>query len=115
MVPGALVIMLFSAVQPQVAQSQTVAAFGRAVSPEEHIRHYMERAFRGITISPVVRDSARALVVASMVEQQTKIDFSAPNYQEVRQAIIDRRNARIRALLTSPDDRAKFDENLRTF
>lgn len=96
------------------AQAPATIPGARAATPARVIDYLITNAFRGISLSTSQRDSVGIIVVRNLAEQRAKLDFAAPDVFEKRDALLQKRNAEFRTLLTSEGDRAQFDKNLKT-
>ena len=103
-----LVALLFGMPTATHAQSGELRA-----TPERVVTNIIARAYKGVTLTPEQKEGVRLIVDRSLSEQGA-LDFSAIGWQEKRAALLEKRNAELRALLTTDADRAKFDVNIKT-
>lgn len=96
-----------SAQNPAPLQAGQVAA----ASMDQIVQFVTATAYRGITLSDEQRTRVREIIMVSRQEQQ-RLDTRRADFIDRRQVVLDRRNAAMRALLTSDRDRKQFDENI---
>lgn len=110
----ACAVMISCLASVTTAQVPASIPGARAATPAGVIDYLVTNAFRGISLSTAQRDSVRIIVERSLAEQRAKLDFTAPDAFEKRDALLQKRNTEFRSLLRSDGDRTKFDENLKT-
>ena len=86
---------------------------GRAASNPQILEFLLSHAFKDIALSTAQKDTVEVLIQASIVEIQAMLATAPPDFQTRRDALIAKRNAAFRALLTTDRDRARFDVNIR--
>jgi Spy/CpxP family protein refolding chaperone len=82
----------------------------RGGSPEQRDSVQLSRLFTGITLNADQTAKAKAIISAAR-EEQTKIPAEDAERMTKMQAVNAKRNADLKALLTTDADKAKFDEN----
>jgi hypothetical protein len=80
------------------------------MSPEAADSATLARLFDGITLNADQTAKAKAIVKAAR-ESMAGMDRQAPDFREKMMEHNNKRNADLKALLTSDADKAKFDEN----
>jgi hypothetical protein len=86
------------------------SAQGRGGTPEQRDSTAYARAFNGITLNADVTAKAKT-IISKAREESAAIDATDPDVRTKRMAVTTKRNADLKALLTSDADKAKFDEN----
>ncbi|MBM4194174.1 MAG: hypothetical protein FJ202_07345 [Gemmatimonadetes bacterium] len=79
-------------------------------TPEQQDSTQMARLFNGITLSADQMAKAKTIITAAR-EAMMNSDRQAPDFMAKMQEANAKRNADLKALLTSDADKAKFDEN----
>jgi hypothetical protein len=67
--------------------------------------------YKDITLSDAQKTKATDIITKASTDNRA-IDRAAPDAADKRKAITDKRNADLKALLTSDADKKKFDDNL---
>jgi hypothetical protein len=80
------------------------------MSPEAADSATLARLFDGITLNADQTAKAKAIIKAAR-ESMAGMDRQAPDFREKMMEHNNKRNADLKALLTSDADKAKFDEN----
>ncbi len=93
------------------AGASTAVRGGYSAQPAEVKQYLLNRAFAKIPLTAAQKDSALALITRQLAENAT-IDWAGTDAFLKRDAIVDRRNEALRALLPSEKDRATFDINI---
>jgi len=70
----------------------------------------LSRLFTGVTLNADQTTKAKAIIKAAR-EATAGMDRQAPDFRDKMTAANTKRNADLKALLTSDADKAKFDEN----
>jgi Spy/CpxP family protein refolding chaperone len=83
---------------------------GRGGTPEQQIERNMTRLFAGITLNDAQKAKATDILKKAM-EAMAGVDRQAPEGMAKMQEVNKKRNEDLKALLTSDDDKKKFDEN----
>lgn len=84
-----------------------------ATSIGEVVSNIVSRAYDGIRLTPQQRQAASNVITASLKEGLA-IRAQTPDFRERQDAIVQKRFAALRALLTTDADRARFDLNRRS-
>ncbi|MEA3245482.1 MAG: hypothetical protein U9Q74_04940 [Gemmatimonadota bacterium] len=82
------------------------------MSPEAADSAQLARLFDGITLNADQTAKAKAIIKTAR-EGLAGMDRQAPDFREHMRESNNKRNADLKALLTSDADKAKFDENAR--
>jgi len=80
-------------------------------TPEQQIERTMTRLFNGITLNDAAKAKATEIVKKAM-EARMGLDRSKPEDMAKMQEITKKQTEDLKALLTSDDDKKKFDENV---
>lgn len=107
------VVVLLSLVAIPARAQRTVPDRSPAASPQQIFEFLLPRLYKGISLTKDETSKVKEILDRSLAEQQT-LDFSAADWRERRTAILEKRNAAFRALLSSDDEKAKFDINLKS-
>jgi len=83
---------------------------GMQMAPEAQDSAQFARAFAGITLNADLTAKAKAIITAARTAN-SGLDRTAADFREKMAAANTKRNADLKALLTSDADKAKFDEN----
>ena len=92
------------------AQGGAAGAGRTQMTPEQRLDGMMSRLFSGITLNDSQKAKATEIIKKSMSESMG-IDRKTPEGMEKSQSITKSRNDELRELLTSDEDKKKFDEN----
>lgn len=79
-------------------------------TPEQQDSAQMARLFEGITLNAELATKAKEIITKSR-ESMMGLDRQAEDFRAKMGAANEKRNADLKALLTSDADKAKFDEN----
>lgn len=94
------------------AASAQGGGMGRGGTPEQRDSTAFSRAFNGITLNADLTAKAKT-IISKAREESSAVDNADTTARTKRMAITTKRNADLKALLTSDADKAKFDENTR--
>ena len=98
---------------PTTGQTQAATRVReRMAAPEQVVLNIISRVYKDIALTADQRERLKEIIDRSFTDQRT-LDFGAADVHEKQVAMLERRNAAMRALLTSDSDRAKFDVNIR--
>jgi Spy/CpxP family protein refolding chaperone len=84
-----------------------------AMTPEQRLERTMGQLFKDITLTDAVKAKAETIIKTAM-EAAAGVDRTAPEGMAKIQEINKKRNDDLKALLTSDDDKKKFDANAAT-
>jgi Spy/CpxP family protein refolding chaperone len=92
---------------------------GQQMTPEQRAARQKEQLFAGITLTPAQSAKADTVIMAGMAKQQEMMqaarsgggDMAAMREQMTK--MNTERNDKLKALLSSDADKAKFDENVK--
>jgi Spy/CpxP family protein refolding chaperone len=79
-------------------------------TPEQMLQRNMDRLFKDITLTDAQKTKATVILKAS-AEANAGLDRQAADYRDKMTAANNKRNADLKAILTSDADKAKFDAN----
>ena len=79
-------------------------------TPEQMLERNMTRLFNGITLTDAQKAKATEILKKAM-EANMGLDRQAADFRDKMTESNNKRNADLKALLTSDDDKKKFDEN----
>lgn len=107
----AVAAMLVATAGAAAAQGGGGGGGGRAaMTPEQQVERTMGRLFNGITLSDAAKAKAMD-IVKKAVEARAGIDRQSPEGMAKFAEVQKKQNEDLKALLTSDDDKKKFDEN----
>ena len=92
------------------ASAQGGGGGGRGGTPEQRDSTQLSRLFNGITLNADQTAKAKAIITKGR-EATAGMDRQAPDFREKMTEANTKRNADLKALLSSDADKAKFDEN----
>ncbi len=85
---------------------------GMQMDPAAMAQRTIDGLYKDITLNDAQKKSATDIITKAMTDSRA-IDRAAPDAQEKRAAVTTKRNADLKALLTSDADKAKFDDNVK--
>jgi len=83
---------------------------GMQMTPEQRDSVQLARLFTGITLSADAQAKAKEIIKAAR-EAMAGTERGSPDYVTKAQEVNNKRNADLKALLSSDDEKAKFDSN----
>jgi len=92
------------------AQAQGGGRGGRGMAPQAQDSMQIARLFDGITLNAEQTAKAKAIITAAR-EAMMSMDRQAEDFRAKMTEANAKRNADLKALLTSDEDKAKFDAN----